>query len=487
MNEALIVEKQNKALNDWRTKERKALALLRKVGELRFDKGVETVLFREEIYDCRPSEIIKHHGIADNYDDRQITLDDTLDMITAIADYDELPPAKVDIGKLALEFKQVEENMSICDFLLEKLGTQFGNSAEIKPRDVILYGFGRIGRLLARRLVTMTGRGDQLRLKAIVVRPKLKDRAEELRKRTALLISDSVHGDFPGTVELDTEEETLTVNGNKIHFLFAGSPDEIDYTEYGIKNAILLDNTGVWKDKEAISIHKRPGVDKIILTAPGKNMKNIVHGINQDLIEDSDDILSAASCTTNAISPIIKVIDENYGIDKGHIETIHAYTNSQNLLDNFHKKPRRGRGAAVNMVLTTTGAAKAVTKVIPHLKGKLSGNAVRVPTPDVSLAIMNLTLEKPSSVEEINNLLYKASYRGPLVEQIHYSDSDEFVSSNAVGMTSTSIFDAPSTIVSEDGKNATLYVWYDNEYGYSCQVLRLAKHVAKVRRLHYYY
>src|SRR5699024_4033679 len=121
MNEAIIVDKQDQALNEWRTKERKALALLRKVGELRFDKGVETVLFREEIYDCRPSEIIKHHGIADNYDDRQITLDDTLDMITAIADYDELPPAKVDIGKLALEFKQVEENMSIRDFLLEKL------------------------------------------------------------------------------------------------------------------------------------------------------------------------------------------------------------------------------------------------------------------------------------------------------------------------------------------------------------------------------
>lgn len=486
MKETLIPVQQDRALNEWRTKEKKALALLRKVGELRFDKGVETVLFRKEIYDCRPSEIIKHHRISNKYGSEVITLDQTLDMVTAIGEYNELPPAKVDVGRLAVEYAQVEKELSIDDFLLDKLGSQLSKGNQIESKDVVLYGFGRIGRLLTRRIISTTGRGDQLRLKAIVVRGKLKNKSEELRKRVALLVSDSVHGDFPGTVIVDEKEGTITINGNKILFLFADSPMDIDYTDYGINDAILIDNTGVWKDYDAISIHKRPGIDKILLTAPGKGMKNIVHGINQHELEN-DDIISAASCTTNAISPIIKVIDDEFGIEKGHIETIHAYTNSQNLLDNFHKKPRRGRAAAVNMVLTTTGAAGAVSKVLPHLDGKLTGNAVRVPTPNVSLAVMNLSLDKTASVDEINNRIYEASAKGDLVEQIYYSESSEFVSTNAVGINASSIFDAPSTIVSADGKNATIYVWYDNEYGYSCQVVRLAKHIAKVRRLHYYY
>lgn len=487
MKETLIPERQKEALNAWRTKEKKALALLRKVGELRFDKGVESVLFRKEIYDCRPSEIIKHHSLSDNYGEDHLSLDSTLDIASGLAKLENMPAAKVDIGKLAVEYSQLDKKATIEDFLMDKLGSKFGKGNHIEPKDVVLYGFGRIGRLLTRRLVTSTGRGDQLLLKAIVVRPKLADRGEELRKRAALLASDSVHGDFPGTVEIDVEESTITVNGNKILFLFAESPDDLNYSDYGIKNALLIDNTGVWKDADSISIHKRPGIDKILLTAPGKNMRNIVHGINQHEIEPEEDIISAASCTTNAISPVIKIVDENYGIEKGHIETIHAYTSSQNLLDNFHKKPRRGRAAAVNMVLTSTGAAEAVTRVMPHLEGKLSGNAVRVPTPDVSLAIMNLTLNKPATKEEINRTLYDASYKGGLVEQIHYSESPEFVSTNAVGTTSATIFDAPSTIVSGDGRNTTLYTWYDNEFGYACQVIRLAKHIARVRRLSYYY
>ncbi len=487
MNQTLIPVKQDKALNEWRTKEKKALALLKKVGELRFDKGVEAILFRREIYDSRPSEIINYHRISSKYGAENITLDDTLDMITAISNFTDLPPAKVDVGRLAMEYKQAGNDLSIEQFLLDKLGSQISEEADIEPKDVILYGFGRIGRLLTRRIITSTGRGDQLRLKAIVLRAQLKDRAEELRKRAALLISDSVHGDFPGTVVVDYEEETISVNGNKILFIFANSPADLDYTSYGIDDAILIDSTGVWKDREAISIHKRPGVSKILLTAPGKGMKNIVHGINQQELDADEDIVSAASCTTNAISPVIKVIDDNFGIASGHIETIHAYTSSQNLLDNFHKKPRRGRAAAVNMVLTTTGAATAVSKVLPHLDGKLTGNAVRVPTPNVSLAIMNFRLDREVSIEELNKKIYEASIKGDLVEQIYYSESSEFVSTNAVGIPAASIYDAPSTLVSHDGKSVTVYVWYDNEYGYSCQVVRLAKHISKVRRLHYYY
>ena len=224
-----------------------------------------------------------------------------------------------------------------------------------------------------------------------------------------------------------------------------------------------------------------------MLTAPGKDISNIVHGVNQHTLNlDEEKVISAASCTTNAISPVLKVLNESFGVEKGHIETIHAYTSDQNLLDNFHKKPRRGRAAAVNMVLTSTGAASAVGKVLPELNGILTGNAVRVPTPNVSLAILNLSLKKETTVEELNELIRQKSLFSELVEQLEYSNSSEFVSTNAIGMTATSIFDAPSTIVSPDGKSATIYVWYDNEYGYTCQVVRLAKYFAGVRRKVYY-
>jgi len=310
---------------------------------------------------------------------------------------------------------------------------------------------------------------------------------EELEKRAALLVDDSIHGRFAGNVELDAEAGTMTVNGNRIHIIFAAQPEEVDYTSYGINDALVIDNTGVWRDKEGLSRHLRPGATQFMLTAPGNGVPNIVHGVNQaEAREEGVQVISAASCTTNAIVPVIKTVEDAIGIIEGHIETIHAYTSDQNLLDNFHKKPRRGRGAATNMVLTSTGAAKAVAKVLPNLAGKLTGNAVRVPTPDVSIAIMNLTLKKETTIDEINDLLKEASLHGPLVEQIYYSTSTEYVSSNAIGMTSTSVVDAPSTLVSVDGKRVTIYAWYDNEYGYCCQVVRLAKYFARVRRPFYY-
>ena len=239
--------------------------------------------------------------------------------------------------------------------------------------------------------------------------------------------------------------------------------------------------------KEKLSAHLRPGIAQVILTAPGKDIPNIVVGVNQDIVDPhKENIFCAASCTTNAIVPIIQVMDHNFGIMKGHIETVHAYTSDQNLLDNFHKKPRRGRGAPINMVITSTGAASAVAKVLPHLKGKLTGNAVRVPVPNVSLAILNLSLEKETNLEEVLATLRKATLVGELVEQLQYSSSNEYVSSNAVGSTVASVIDAPSTILSNDGKTVTIYAWYDNEYGYTCQVVRLAKYVAEVRRYTYY-
>ena len=418
-----------------------------------------------------------------------ITVQESLLLAEAVARQTDMNPSKIDLGTLGLEWQKEGHNFRDVDaFIGQKLNHLFeveGGNTEAK--DVVLYGFGRIGRLVARRLIDQTGAGDQLRLKAIVLRPKLKDRYEEVSKRASLLENDTVHGAFHGTVSVSEDGSEMIINGNRVQVIFASSPDSIDYTQYGIKDALLIDNTGVWRDKAALSIHLRPGVEKVMLTAPAKDIPNIVHGVNQsDLDLEEDKIFCAASCTTNAISPVLKALEDKYGIEKGHVETIHAYTSDQNLLDNFHKKPRRGRGAATNMVLTSTGAAKAVAKVIPGLKGKLTGNAVRVPTPNVSLAILNLSLKNNTNLEELDNFLREISLKGPLVEQIYYSNSTEYVSSTAVGMTTTSVLDAPSTIVSADGQNITVYLWYDNEYGYTCQVVRLAKHAAQVRRSVYY-
>ncbi len=476
-------------LQEWRKQEKTALELLQIAGELRFDRSIELILFRRDIYDTRPSEVIDNHLFAQEYSKQPITVTTSLNLAKAIMKLQHLAPSKLDLGKLGKQWNEENAHFeSMDDFLKDKLSDHFGeDKKQLSPRDVVLYGFGRIGRLAARRIIQLTGKGEQLRLKAIVLRAKMSDRAEELEKRAALLRIDSVHGRFQGIVEVDVEKEELIVNGNRVKIIFAKQPSDIDYTEYGIENAIVIDNTGVWRDREGLSTHLRPGATHVMLTAPGKDVPNIVHGVNQKELDfKANQCFSAASCTTNAIAPILSVIHDSHGIEKGHIETIHAYTNDQNLIDNFHKKPRRGRGAPINMVLTSTGAAKAVAKVIPALKGILTGNAVRVPVPNVSLAIMTLTLKEGTSVEALNELIKRASLEGKLVEQIHYSDDQEFVSTDMVGSTSTSVFDAPSTIVSQDGKTVTIYAWYDNEYGYTCQVVRLAKYVSQVRRLRYY-
>ena len=197
-------------------------------------------------------------------------------------------------------------------------------------------------------------------------------------------------------------------------------------------------------------------------------------------------IYSAASCTTNAITPVLKAIEDSFGIKSGHLETIHAYTNDQNLVDNFHNKYRRGRAAGLNMVITETGAGQAVSKALPSLDGKLTSNAIRVPVPNGSLAILNLQLDKKTSLESLNTIMKKYALEGDLVEQIKYEMSDELVSTDIVGSSAPSIYDSKASIVRKDGTNIILYVWYDNEYGYSHQVIRLAKYISKVRRYAYY-
>lgn len=474
-------------LSNWRLKEKNALELSKIVGELSYDRSIDLILFRRDLIDVRPSELLQSHTYCINYTDKNVDVDLTLAIAKEIQKLEDLGSSRIDIGKLAIEWLQ-SDMKDLNSFLRSKLANGLNKSSqEESQRDVVLYGFGRIGRLVTRRLIATTGSGQQLRLRAIVIRPGMKDRLEEFQKRMSLLETDSIHGNFRGTIKIHLEQSQIEINGNLIHMIFASDPSEIDYTKYGINNALLIDNTGMWDTKEKLSAHLRPGISQVILTAPGKDIPNIVVGVNQDIVNtDTDKIFCAASCTTNAIVPVIHVIDKEFGIEKGHIETVHAYTSDQNLLDNFHKKPRRGRGAPINMVITSTGAASAVAKVLPHLKGKLTGNAVRVPVPNVSLAILNLTLGRATTIDEILNSMKKAAYYGDLAEQIQYSSSNEYVSSNAVGSTVASVLDAPSTILSNDGRTVTLYAWYDNEYGYSCQVVRFAKYVAKVRRFTYY-
>jgi len=233
----------------------------------------------------------------------------------------------------------------------------------------------------------------------------------------------------------------------------------------------------VFKPHEDLARHLVPkGAAKVLLTAPaGGKVKNIVYGVNHDMVDDSDNIVCAASCTTNAITPVLKVINDHFGINNGHIETVHSYTNDQNLIDNYHKAERRGRSAPLNMVLTTTGAAKAVSKALPELEGKLTGNAIRVPTPNVSMAVMNLNLGASTNKEALNDHVKSMAYDSDLSSQIAFTASKEVVSTDFVGTPEPAIFDSVATIVDKD--RCVLYVWYDNEFGYSTQVLRVMQHM----------
>jgi glyceraldehyde 3-phosphate dehydrogenase len=473
-------------LNAHVKRERAAVVLASKTGELLYDKGIELVLFRNHLLDISISEILNLHEYAKKVVNRPIDVFTTSELAEELYKMN-LAPAKLDIGKLASEWLAEQSNFSSkADFLAEKLAS-FGTATEnnIEPRDVVLYGFGRIGRLAARELIKQAGKGQQLRLRAIVTRGSSD---ADIIKRASLLRNDSVHGAFKGTVQEDLEKRAIIINGQIVQMIDAKNPEDIDYTAYGINNALIIDNTGVFTNREALSRHlQAKGASKVLLTAPGKEIPNVVYGINQGTLDiENENIYSAASCTTNAISPILKVVNDKYGVDKGHIETVHAYTNDQNLLDNMHNKPRRGRSAAVNMVITSTGAGSAVTKVIPDLKDKLTANAVRVPTPNGSLAILSLQLKKKTDVALINALIKDAALNGELVNQIFYSFDPELVSSDIIGNTCCSVYDSHATIVSNDGMNVVLYAWYDNEFGYTKQVIRLAKYISKVRRAIYY-
>ena len=453
---------------------RQALAeeMLPMIGRL-YRNNVHLMLYGKLLVNLSVSEIMQAHRFVREAENNELSEFETYQVITSLISL-ELGPSEIDIGIIAAAYLFDDKKMTMEEFVINSVKDLVGKEGSVleDAQDVVLYGFGRIGRLLARLLVEDSGGGDNLRLRAIVVRKSSKG---DLIKRANLLRTDSVHGPFKGTVRVDENNDQLIINGSEVKIIYADKPDSLDYFSYGIKKALLIDNTGVWRDKESLGRHlKNKGIDKVLLTAPVKGkLKNIVHGINNETVASKDNILGAASCTTNAIVPVLKVLNDEFGIISGHIETVHAYTNDQNLIDNFHEKSRRGRSAALNLVITETGAGTAVGQILPELQGKLTANAIRVPTPNVSLAIMKLSLEKSIEVSELNDFLRQTAFHSKYKDQIDFTNSSEVVSSDFVGNRYAGIIDSAATICNEN--HAILYVWYDNEFGYTVQLLGLAK------------
>lgn len=475
-----MTQKTDQCLGEWIDREALAETMIPLVGQLYRNNNVVTSIYGRGLINRSVIAILKAHRFARHRinDDFELSVRDTYPILKAMSEMD-LGSASVDLGKMAVKFNTQANGRSIEQFVRDELLSVAGkrDSNLHQGTDVVLYGFGRIGRLLARILVEKTGAGDGLRLRAIVVR---KGAENDLAKRASLLRRDSVHGPFDGTIVVDEENNTMTVNGSLVQVIYSNDPKTVDYTQYGIKDALLVDNTGRWRDEEGLSQHLGcPGIDRVVLTAPGKGaLKNIVHGINHSEITADDKIISAASCTTNAIVPVLKAINDKFGIVNGHVETVHSYTNDQNLIDNFHTGSRRGRSAPLNMVITETGAATAAAKALPILKGKLTGNAIRVPTPNVSMAILNLNLEKSTDRDEVNEYLRQMAMHSDLQKQIDYVCSQEVVSTDFVGSRHAGVVDAEATICNDN--RVILYVWYDNEYGYSCQVVRVMEDIAGV-------
>ena len=468
------------SFGDWKWREGLAELMVPIIGSL-YRNGINILIYGKSLVNESPVAIMKAHRFARQSDNNELSELETYPILKYIQTLN-LADCEIDVGEIAVKcpfFDEIKKDDSkIQSYIDDELKSVINKSSNrpSEPANIVLYGFGRIGRLVARMMTQTTGPGNYFKLRAIVIRKATDD---DIFKRASLLTKDSVHGPFDGTVRVDEENSCLVINGNPVKIIYASSPEKVKYADHDIKDPVVIDNTGIWRDEEALSVHINSGASKVILTAPAKgDIKNIVYGINDAILNEKDQLISAASCTTNAIVPVLKTINDEYGINGGHIETVHAYTNDQNLIDNFHKKDRRGRGAPLNMVITSTGAVNAVAKALPELKGKLTGNAIRVPTPNVSLAILSLELNEKVTVESVNDYLRSMAFHSKYREIIGYVNSSEIVSTDFYSSPFATIIDSQATITND--KRVTLYCWYDNEYGYTKQVISLAKKVAKI-------
>ena len=468
------------SFGDWKWREGLAELMVPIIGSL-YRNGTNILVYGKSLVNESPVAIMKAHRFARQSDNNELSELETYPILKYIETLD-LADCEIDVGEIAVKcpfFEDIKnDDTKIGEFIDAELESVINKKSNrpSEPANIVLYGFGRIGRLVARVMTQTTGPGNYFKLRAIVIRKATDD---DIFKRASLLTKDSVHGPFDGTVRVDEENSSLVINGNPVKVIYASGPEKVKYSDYDINDPVVIDNTGIWRDEEALSVHIKSGASKVILTAPAKgDIKNIVYGINDSILEENDQLISAASCTTNAIVPVLKTINDEFKINGGHIETVHAYTNDQNLIDNFHKKDRRGRGAPLNMVITSTGAVNAVAKALPELKGKLTGNAIRVPTPNVSLAILSLELDKKVSVEIVNDYLRSMAFHSEYREIIGFVNSSEVVSTDFYSSPFATVIDSQATITND--KRVTLYCWYDNEYGYTKQVINLAKKVAKI-------
>jgi len=331
---------------------------------------------------------------------------------------------------------------------------------------VAINGFGRIGRLVARAILERPDSGLEL--------VTINDLADA--KSNAWLFSrDSVHGKYPGTVTADGND--LVIDGKRIKVTAEKDPANLPHADNGVE--LVLECTGFFTDRASAQKHIDAGAKKVLISAPGKNVDlTVVFGVNHDKLEAGHTIVSNASCTTNCLAPVAKVLNDAIGIERGLMTTVHAYTNDQKILDQIHPDLRRARAAAMNIIPTTTGAARAVGEVLPELKGKLDGSAIRVPVPDGSLVDLTFTPSRDVTRDEVNAVLKKASEEGPLKGVLVYSD-EPLVSIDIVHTPASSTIDSLETAVI-DGKLVRVVSWYDNEWGFSNRMVDTATAMAKL-------
>ncbi len=340
----------------------------------------------------------------------------------------------------------------------------------MKNVKVGINGVGRIGRTILRAYFAKVAKNLDTNIEIVAI-----NNPGEAKPYIHLMKYDSIHGKLEGDFNFNTESSEITYQAKKIKFFSTRNPEEIDWSAYGVQ--VVIDCTGIFKDKAKLGLHIRGSVKKVIMCAPGKDLDGtFVMGINNEKYDNAKHhIISNASCTTNCLAPVVKVLHENFGIINGLMTTVHAYTSDQNLLDNAHDDLRRARSAALSMIPTSTGAAKALGEVIPEMLGKLDGYAVRVPTPDVSMVDLTVNLEKKATKAEINEAMKKASL-GSLKGILGYTE-EELVSMDYVGATESSYFDSKLTNVT--GNMVKIVSWYDNEVGFSNRVIDLANFIGQ--------
>jgi len=326
---------------------------------------------------------------------------------------------------------------------------------------IAINGFGRIGRLVFRHAMARKSDIDFVGINDLT----------DAKTLAHLLKFDSVHGRYPGTIEVDGND--LIVDGDRITI---SAEKKIEDLKWGDVD-VVIESTGVFTSRADLEKHLANGAKRVLLTAPAKDKLDatVVLGVNDDVLTPEMKLISNASCTTNCLAPMVKVLLENFGIKSGVMTTVHSYTNDQNILDLPHKDLRRARAAAINIIPTSTGAAKALGLVIPEVQGKLDGFSLRVPTPDGSITDLTAVLERPATKEEINKAFQAAAESGPMAEYLEYSN-DPLVSSDIVGNPNSCIFDSLSTMVT--GDLVKVVGWYDNEFGYSRRIVDLVERLA---------